>query len=208
MRLFRAHRADMEAALKRLSEHPSIEHAGAVVSMREEGFSHLSRDIVVRFRGPRIDAVCEIAKENGYTVVRELVYAPSTCVLSWQRPATLEILDSIEKIAARNDVEWAEPSLVDSSEVDTITPSDFLWPGLWDRQLIGVQNAWQHLQDEGLDTFGNPNILLAVWDSGVQSSGGAPTNTDFSGTLSNGAPKVLAAFDFDNMVANNDNPVG
>jgi subtilisin family serine protease len=127
-------------------------------------------------------------------------------VLSWQHPATLDILDSIEKIAARNDVEWAEPSLVVSPEVDTITPSDFLWPGLWDRQLIGVQNAWQHLQDAGLDTFGDPNILLAVWDSGVQSSGGAPTNTDFSGTLSNGAPKVLAAFDFDNMVANNDSP--
>jgi Subtilase family len=205
MRLFRARRADMEAALKRLSEHPSIEHAGAVVSMREEGFSHLTSDIVARFRGPRIDAVRQIAKENGYTLVRELVYAPSTYVLRWQRPATLDILDSIEKIAARKDVEWAEPSLVVSPEVDTITPTDFLWPGLWDRQLIGVQDAWQHLQNAGLDTFGDPDIVLAVWDSGVQSAGGIPINEDFRGTVSNGAPKVLATFDFENMVPNNDN---
>jgi hypothetical protein len=60
---------------------------------------------------------------------------------------------------------------------------------LWDRQLIGVQDAWQHLQDAGLDTFGDPDIVLAVWDSGVQSAGGIPSNEDFRGTVSNGAPK-------------------
>ncbi|MBI3281209.1 MAG: S8 family serine peptidase [Acidobacteria bacterium] len=204
--LFRLRGANAQEAVARLSEHPLIEHAGAVVSMREHGFSHLTREIVVRFRGPRAEAVAAIAREYGCTVVRELVYAPHTWVLRWNKPATLEILDTIEKIAARDDVEWAEPSLVVTPEVDSITPNDFLWPGLWDRQLIGAQDAWQHLQDAALDTFGDPDILFAVWDSGVQSSGGAPTNDDFDGTLSNGAAKVLAAFDFDNMVANNDNP--
>ncbi len=206
VRLFRTRGADMATALQRLSEHPLIEHAGAVVGMRDHGFSYLTRDIVVRFRGPRAEAVRAIAKEYGYTLVRELAYAPSTYVLRWQQVATLDILESIEKIAARNDVEWAEPSLVVTPEVDTITPTDFLWPGLWDRQLVGVQDAWQHLQDAGLDTFGDPDIVLAVWDSGVQSVGGVPTNADFSGTISNGTAKVLATFDFDNMVANNDNP--
>ena len=207
MRLLRAKgAADMAAALARLSENPQIEHAGAVVGMRPQGFSFLTRDIVVRFRGPRREEVRTIAKELGYDVVRELVYAPSTYVLRWRQPATLDILDSIEKIAARPDVEWAEPNLVVSPELDSITPTDVLWPGLWDRQLIGTPDAWQHLQDAGLATFGDPNILLAVWDSGVQSSGGVPTNADFSGTLSNAAPKIFASFDFMNMVANNDTP--
>jgi hypothetical protein len=206
VRLFRARGADMDTALGRLSEMQQIEHAGALVSMREHGFSYLTRDVVVRFRGPRAEEVRAIAKEHSFTVERELVYSPHTYVLRWRRPATLEILDSIEKLAARDDVEWAEPSLVVTPELDTITPTDVLWPGLWDRQLIGVQNAWQHLQDVGLDTFGDPDIVLAVWDSGVQSAGGVPTNADFAGTVSNGAPKVLASFDFENMVANNDNP--
>lgn len=206
VRLYRTSGIDMSDALERLSNHPLIEHAGAVVGMREAGFSHLTRDIVVRFRGPRSDAVRAIAKEYGYTLARELAYAPSTYVLRWHRAATLEILDSIEKIAARDDVEWAEPSLVVTPELDAVIPTDFLWPGLWDRQLIGVQDAWQHLQDAGLDTFGDPDIVLAVWDSGVQSTAGVPTNDDFSGTVSSGAAKVLATFDFENMVANNDNP--
>jgi hypothetical protein len=208
VRLFRASPGRSEEALERLSSHPLVEHAGAVVGMRENGFSHLTRDIVVRFRGPRAEQVRAIAKEYGYSVVRELVYAPSAHVLRWNRPASLAILDSIEQIAARDDVEWAEPSLVVTPEVDAIIPTDPLWPGLWDRQLIAVQDAWQHLQDAGLETFGDPNILLAVWDTGVQSAGGVPTNDDFSGTLSNGSPKVLATFDFDNMVANNDTPNG
>lgn len=206
VRLFRAHGTDMNKALQRLSEHPLIEHAGAVVGMREHGFSFLTRDIVVHFRGPRTEAVRSIAKEYGYSLIRELVYAPSTYVLRWNKAATLDILDSIEKLAARDDVEWAEPNLVVTPELDSITPTDLLWPGLWDRQLIGVQDAWQHLQDAGLDTFGDPDIVLAVWDSGVQSVGGIPTNADFSGVVSNGAAKVLATFDFNNMVANNDNP--
>lgn len=204
--LYRMRAENTQAVLARLSEHPLVEHAGAVVSMREQGFSFLTRDIVVRFRGPRAEAVAAIAKEYGYTVERELVYAPHTWVLHWNKPASLDLLDSIERIAARPDVEWAEPNLYVTPELDSIVPTDFLWNGLWDRQLIGVQDAWQHLQDAGLDTFGDPDILLAVWDSGVQSAGGVPTNADFQGNLSNGAPKVFAAFDFVNMVPNNDNP--
>lgn len=204
--LFRLRAGAAEQALARLSEHPLVEHAGALVSMREHGFSFLTREIVVQFRGPRAEAVAAIAREHDYTVVRELAYAPHAWVLRWNKPATLDLLDSIERIAERPDVEWAEPNLYVTPELDSITPADFLWAGLWDRQLIGVQDAWQHLQDAGLDTFGDPNILFAVWDSGVQSAGGTTTNADFQGNLSNGAPKVLAAFDFVNMVANNDAP--
>jgi len=206
LRLFRSPTVENRDVLARLSEHSLVQHAGAVVSLRETGFSHLTRDVVVRFRGPRAEEVRAIAKRHGYDVVRELVYAPHTWVLRWNQPATLEILDSIEELAARDDVQWAEPSLVVSPEMDSITPNDTLWPGLWDRQLIGVQDAWQSLQDAGLPTFGDPDILFAVWDSGVQQSGGVPTNADFSGTLSNGSPKVFTSFDFDTMVANNDNP--
>lgn len=206
VRMFKMPAGKAAELLAQLAQHPAVEHAGAVVSVREKGFSHLTQDVIVRFRGPRLDEVRRIAKEHGYTVTRDVVYAPHTYVLRWSRPATLELLDSIEKLAARDDVEWAEPSLVVTPELDAITPTDFLWPGLWDRQLIGCQDAWQHLQDAGLDTFGDPDIVLAVWDSGTQSAGGIPTNDDFAGTVSNGQPKVLASFDFDNMVANNNAP--
>ncbi|GAA4725399.1 S8 family serine peptidase [Sphingomonas lutea] len=205
--LFEVPVTNARAMLARLSEHPAIEHVGAVVSLREGGnFSHLTQDVIVRFNGPRLRDVQRIAESLGFSVTREIVYAPHSYVLRWQKPATLEILDAIERLAKRPDVEWAEPSLVVTPELDAITPTDFLWAGLWDRQLIGLPDAWQNLQDAGLEPFGDPNILLAVWDSGTQTAAGIPTNADFTGNLSNGQPKVLAAFDFINMVANNDSP--
>ena len=207
MAMFRAPARNAGALLERVSRHPAVDHAGAVVSLREGGnFSHLTRDVIVRFRGPRLIEVQGIAKELGFEVTRDIVYSPRTYVLRWLKPATLDLLDSVERLAEREDVEWAEPSLAITPELDSITPNDFLWPGLWDRQLIGLPDAWQHLQDAGLDAFGDPNVLLAVWDSGTQSVAGVPTNDDFSGDVSNGQPKLLATFDFINMVANNDSP--
>jgi Subtilase family/Carboxypeptidase regulatory-like domain len=209
MFLLRASNADAGAdaiarALEQLDRNEMIEHAGAVVSLREQGFSFLSRQVVVRFIGTKTAEVQSIAKELGFGLERELVYAPNTYVLHWSRPATLDILDAIEKLAARKDVDWAEPNLIVSPELDSIFPTDRLWNGLWDRQLINCPDAWQALQDAGLETFGDPDLILAVWDTGVQTSGGVPTNDDFAGTVSNGSNKVFATFNFNAMVPNND----
>jgi hypothetical protein len=205
--LYRSRNGGTDQAIARLSEHELVEHAGAVVGVREEnGFSGLTRDIVVRFRGPRGDDVEAIAEEFGCEVEREVRWSPETYVLRTQRPATLEQLDLVEKLAARDDVEWAEPNLVVSPQLDAITPTDPLWQGLWDRQLIGCPDGWQELQDAGINAFGDPDIVLAVWDSGTQTAGGVPTNPDFQGTVSDGSPKVVATYDFVNLVANNDAP--
>jgi len=205
MRLYRANRG-VEETLARLDDLDDVEHAGAVVVMGPDGFSHLTRDIVVAFRGPRREEAAVIAKELGCVLTRELPYATTTFVFRLLRSASLDALDVVEKLAARDDVAWAEPSLAVSPQVDAVTPNDFLFPGAWDRILVGCPDAWQALQDNGLQTFGDPNILLAVWDSGVQQSGGVPTNSDFTGTLTNGQPKVFASFDFNSMVANNNSP--
>jgi subtilisin family serine protease len=205
MRLYRTDRP-VDEVLERLDALDEVEHAGAVVIHGPEGFSHLTSDVVVQFRGPRREEAAAIAKELGCRLTRELPYATTTFVFRLGRAASLDALGVTEKLAARDDVAWAEPSIAVSPQVDTVTPGDFLFPGAWDRILVGAPDAWQVLQDNGLQTFGDPNILLAVWDSGVQEAGGFPTNDDFAGTLTNGQPKVFASFDFDTMVANNNNP--
>jgi len=206
MRLLRVPKGAAKDALEALGRHPEVEHAGAVVSLRENGFSHLTRDVVVQVRRSGTNAARDIAKQYGYELMRELSYAPRTFVFRAPQAASLDLLESIERIVERDDVEWAEPSLVVAPEVDSVTPTDVLWPGLWDRQLIGLGDAWQSLQDAGLDTFGDPDILLAVWDSGVQQAAGVPTNGDFQGNVTNGQPKVFTSFDFETMVANNNSP--
>jgi hypothetical protein len=206
IRLYRARSGSSELALARLSNAPFVQHAGSVVSRRAREFSFLTRDVVVRFRSSTTEAAREIARSMSYALVREVVYSPFTYVLRWDEPASLALLDSTERLAAMPGVEWAEPNLICTPQVDAIVPADALWPGQWNHELVGTENAWQALEDAGLPAFGSPDVVLAIWDTGVQSAGGAPTNDDFSGPLTDGSAKVASTFDFVRMVANNDQP--
>ncbi|MBK9042923.1 MAG: S8 family serine peptidase [Saprospiraceae bacterium] len=51
--------------------------------------------------------------------------------------------------------------------------------------------------------FGSPDVIVAVVDSGVD-----PNHPQFNGNVSNGQPKVFTAFNFVNMVANNNSLAG
>ena len=77
MRLYRAPDGITADVLEQLSDRPEVEHAGAVVSLRETGFSHLTRDVVVKVSRSGTDAAREIADQLGYELTRELPYAPA-----------------------------------------------------------------------------------------------------------------------------------
>ena len=128
--LYRVTSGELEQALEQLGRRREVEHAGAVVSMRKTGFSHMTNDVVVRLRRSTTDAARDLAAEHDLELTRELPYAPSTFVFRSRRAATLELLDRIAEIAARDDVEWAEPSLVVTPELDAVIPTDALWAGL------------------------------------------------------------------------------
>lgn len=127
MRLFRASGVDHGEALAEIRKNPTVEHVGIVVQMREDGISFLSSEVVVKFNGPRIEEVREVSREYGFVLQRGLVYADGTFVLEWQGNPE-ELLEAIEKLATRDDVEWAEPSVVVSPELDAVIPGDTLWP--------------------------------------------------------------------------------
>ena len=72
-----------------------------------------------------------------------------------------------------------------------------------------VPDAWQALQDAGLQAFVlSPTIIIATVDQGIESAGGVPVNPEFQGNVSNGSTKTYRLFDFINLVADNDNPIG
>lgn len=212
MQMFRLPKADAKTrrdVLAKLRQNPRVEFAGSVVGRREESFTQMTDEAVCRFKSHVTEGqVHEISRKFGFEVIRHMPYSPNTFHLRSKDPGTLEMLKTIDELAASDQVEWAEPNLLQPFELDTITPPDALWNGCWDRRLVRCDDAWQRLQDAGLPTYGSPNIIIAVVDTGTQSSGGAPTNPDFQGTVTSGATKVYRAYDFVNMAANNDLPWG
>lgn len=228
--LFRGDPQAIPDALRRLEEVDGVDHAGAVLLIRERSVSLLTNEFVLkladevppgRARGllegkgdQKKDGSASDGEEGGRNddgaveILRAIPYIPGAYHLRRRGPATLQVLDVANRLAERAEVEWAEPNLVTSVELDQVVPTDYLWPGVWDRQLIGTPEAWEHLETCRGEPFGSPEIIVAFVDQGLESSGGVPQHPDFQGAVSDGSSKVYRLYDFRNLVPNNDSVLG
>jgi subtilisin family serine protease len=190
---------DPDALLGRLAASDDVEHAGALVQLSDRHASLLTDRVVARFaEGVDDAAVAQIAARHGLTPVGRFGDLGNVHRLRFGGPASYAVLEASNALAAEPEVLWAEPDLVHTVELDAVTPTDFLFPAQWDHQIINTPYAWQALQTADPDhTFGSPDIIIAVVDTGVD-----VTHPEFSGTVSNGQPKVYQQFDFVRMQPN------
>ena len=174
-----------------------VEELGAIVALDDRGAAFLTERVVVSLLDDSVDAAA-LAAEHGFDVVKQFTALPRTWVFRAPGESGYALLDRLAALAAAPGVRYAEPSLVQTVENDTVTPNDFLFPLQWDHPIIGTPEAWQFIRDvNATNTFGNPAITVAVVDNGVDA--GHPS---LAGNVSDGQPKISQIFDFANMVAN------
>ncbi len=208
-RVFSTDPGKVRDALSALQQVESVSRAGAIVGLHDRSISFLTNEMIVRFRlDVPEEKVRERFAEVGVNLLRRIRYIENAYHGAAAGPATYEVLDQIARIAKWEDVDWAEPNLVTTVELDQAIPTDFLWPGVWDRQLVNTPGAWAHLEKCGIDPFGSPKIIIAFVDQGIQSAGGVPSHPEFQGAVSDGSSKVYRLFDFNNLVPNNDAVLG
>lgn len=194
---------------RRMAALPSVEHAGVLVGIRDTSISFLTDELVVKFETfVTEDQVRRLAEEFRLEILRVIPYSPNTWHVRARSAPGYRLLDLAARLADLDFVDWAEPNLVTTAELDQLVPTDFLWPAVWDRELVNCPEAWQALEDAGLQPYGEPTIIIATVDQGIQSTAGVPLNAEFQGNVSNGTTKTYRLFDFINLVANNDNPIG
>lgn len=171
-----------------------------ILKLFEQNATLLTDSIIVRFKGHvSKDQVSAIAKEYNLSLLRNIPYAGNAYQFVVKGPVSYKILDICQQLVRTGTVEYAEPDLWHTTEDDLITPTDWLFPEQWDHPIINTPAAWQTLADiDANKTFGDPNVIIAVVDSGVDT-----THPSFTGNLTDGNPKVYQLFDFANMVANN-----
>ncbi len=209
-------RVDDDAALagiiERVRELDVVRHAGQVVHLSEESVTYLTDELVVRFKSHvDQDAAVELVRRLGLQVERTIPYAGNALLVRSKAPATLELLDTSNRLAGDDMVEYAMPNFVRTMIDDAINPTDFLFAQQWHLPLIGMPDAWQTLADQNPNlTFGASNVVVAVMDRGIESTAmgmaTTPDNDDFDGAVTSGASKIYQFFDFVNMVPNNDAP--
>lgn len=197
--------------LRALRQSPLVEAAGPLFRQSGSGFSVFTNRLIVRFLPEitRAEALELLGAEN-LSVVEDVPFGANLFVAA----ADPSIGEGINRVAGRlvatGKVVYAEPDVAEVPEPDQIVPTDFLWPGGWDRQLVGAHDAWQRLRDArgAGEQYGSPRIIIAVVDEGIKSTSGVADNPDFLGNVSSGDSKVYKLFDFRRLTADNDVPLG
>jgi subtilisin family serine protease len=201
---------DNNEDLKALRESPLIEAAGPIFHLSPTAMSVITAQIMVRFRlEVSASERNEILAKERLKIVREMLSAPNLILVEAANTTGTEISQIASRLLDTGRVIYAEPNQAHYALPDSITPSDFLWLGCWDRQRVGVQHAWQQLHDHiGPDAqFGLPSVIIAVIDNGIKSEGGHVENPDFQGELTDNQCKVYKLFDFARMIDGNDLPL-
>jgi subtilisin family serine protease len=171
-----------------------------VLHLSENNASLLTNEILVKFDDyVEEKEIKEIARKNKLKIKRKISALGNLWHFTTSEPASYEVLDIANRLAELENVIFAEPNLIHTVEEDAITPTDFLFPEQWDHQIMNTPDAWQFLRNINVNrTFGNPDVIIAVVDSGVD-----PNHPDFTGNVSDGSSKIYQSFDFTGMVANN-----
>jgi Subtilase family len=134
------------------------------VNWRRKRTRILAGHVIVKFKAPPAEADQTalslsdgIAKEldgrvkryPGRTGRAVIVFDPETSVL-----------EVVKRLARRDDVEYAEPDVVDREQ---IVPTDTRYVDQWSHPLIGSEDAWN------LET-GAAGVLIGIIDSGISTS--------------------------------------
>ena len=190
---------DPDALLESLAATGEVEQAGALVKLSDEHASLLTDTVVARFADGMDDAaVARVAARHGLTPDGRFGDLGNVHRLRFGGPASYAVIEASNALAAESGVHWAEPVLYHTFQDDGVTPTDFLFPEQWDHPIINTPEAWQALQTVNPEhTFGSPDIIIAVVDTGVE-----VTHPEFRGTVSNGRPKLYKQFDFATMRPN------
>lgn len=189
----------VEQTLGRLDD---ITVVGSIVRFDRQSLSFLSGELVVKFKSDVTpDTVRELATSHRLTTLRPLPQAGNAFLFRPRGRSSRATLAVAADLVETGLVEYAEPNLFGTVVDDAINPTDFLYPMQWYLPLIHCPEAWCAVSQAIAPAveFGSPDVIIAVVDSGVDVG-----NPDFTGTVSDGSAKVCCAFDFRNMVANND----
>lgn len=185
---------------KALTANEAVALCAPVLKLPDKNATLLTSDLIVKFQ-PHVttERVAGYAREFGVTLVRHIPYAGNAWQFRTREPISLKLLDLCERFLRTGEVIYAEPDLWHTIESDNITPPNALFPAQWDHPIIHTPAAWQTLHDiDANKTFGSPNVIVAVFDTGVDA-----LHPSFSGMLTDGSAKIYQLFDFVNMVANN-----
>lgn len=183
-----AYSDDNDILLENLRNHHLISSAGPIFELKNSKPTILTERILVIFsRQVYLDEIKLILNKYGCIYIEPIEGLPNTHIVSANKNIGLGILDLLEQLHSEEKISCVIPEMSHSIEraAPKITPNDYLWKYTWSGQLARVDEAWKVLQTINTNkTFGDPNLIITIIDTGIKSIMGKPIHKEFDGSVS------------------------
>ncbi|MBN1505514.1 MAG: S8 family serine peptidase [Sedimentisphaerales bacterium] len=171
-----------ESHIRILSDQVGIEYVAPLFSLSGETVAIIP-EIIVRLRQETDhDKLEDLCRQTGCTILRNLLYTKLEFLLSPTARNAEQVLDAVETLAKANFVEWAYPNLAlqlkpcglsaksDPNSPARVEPNDTYFHKQWHLKTIHAPEAWALKDKAGKNITGDPNIIVAVLDRGVDTN--------------------------------------
>ena len=185
--------------LARIRSEKDVLVAGPVIGQNKEGpmilteWANLTLDPWLNQ-----DQVAELLESLKLTYVELIPGSGNVYRVCFKGEYGLDLLKRLEEIEQEKGILAAEPAIYQNTLKDVV-PNDWALPYAWSRRFqVRADLAWDEVRGElGVGppdrTYGDPDVIVAVFDEGVLSVGGVPDNPEFQGTVSDTANTNLTA---------------
>ncbi len=129
--------------------------------------------------------ILEILEKNNFILegdIRQTLDKHSKVKAYYKELLSWDYIDALNALQDYPEIEWALPNHLIHAEHTQVNPSDEMVPSQWSLFLAKVPEAWLLLYEKDPSlTYGNANVIVDVFDSGIQSNVGI--NAPFSNAI-------------------------
>lgn len=191
--------ADLHERLQRKGLHAKV---GALVELAPGKVGMLDGQAYVRTRELLTkEQVARLVEPFGFTVLDSDYYDPQAFILLYEdRGMSYELIDRCKELAEMDEFSSVSPSIVVPEEPEAPAyPGDLLSYTQWHLDVMRLPYAWELLQLQNINlTYGSADVIVAIHDSGIETTGGAlnpttpnPQHHEFQGLVTGGNLSAL-----------------
>ena len=167
--------AQNEGAIKTLSVQRQFQYAAPLFSCNGSKIAVIP-EIVVRVTSEiRVDRLQSLCRKVGCTILHPMEFTTQEYLLGVQGPNADAVFEAVNELNEIDWIEWAAPNIAfNPKPCGHVMPNDEYFPMQWHLhntgELVGTPNADINAPEAWEITTGDPNIVVAVIDTGVDSS--------------------------------------
>jgi len=164
-----------EAVIKTLHEQRQIQYAAPLFSCNGSEIAVIPEIVVQVTFGIRVDQLQSICTKVGCTILHPMEFTTQEYLLEVQGSNAEAVFEAVIELNKIDWIEWAAPNIAFSPKLcGQVMPNDEYFYMQWHLhntgETFGTPNADINAPEAWEITTGHPNIVVAVLDTGVDSS--------------------------------------